>query len=287
MELAEHFAGCWPGGAAVTPELEAALVEVCGRAEAAFPDVRCPRPTFVERLARRPPPGVDPARHVATVRAADLYLAAAAAAGDAAAVGLVERMLSAEVDAARAALRAAPSLTDEVKQRLRAHLLAGGEDRGPAIGDYAGHGDLRGFLRISATREHLRLLRAERREVALDDDVAAAVDPELERLKATYRDHFTRCFLQALGELAPRERTLLRHHTIDRLSIDQIGALYGAHRATAARWLERARGKLAERTEELLAEHLSLDSVEVASVIRLVRSQLHVTLERVLADDQR
>jgi RNA polymerase sigma-70 factor (ECF subfamily) len=282
MTLAEEFARSWPGGTEVTPELDALLVEVCERAAAAHPDVRQARAAFVERLARRPLPGADPTRHLGTVRAADLYLAGAAAAGDPAAVARVERLLSAEVDAAGAGVRAAASLVDEVKQRLRTHLLVGGEARGPAIADYAGHGDLRGFLRISATREHLRLLRAERREVALDEDVAAAVDPELERLKSTYREQFTQCFVQALGELQPRERTLLRHHTIDRLTIDQISAIYGAHRATAARWLERARVKLAERTEELLAERLSLDSVEVASVIRLVRSQLHVTLERIL-----
>jgi RNA polymerase sigma-70 factor, ECF subfamily len=282
MELAEHFARHWPGGASPSPELEALLAEVCARAEAAHPDVRHPRRAFVERLARRPPLDADPARHLETVRAADLYLAAAAADGDPAAVGRVERLLSVEVDAAGAGVRAAPSMTDEVKQRLRTHLLVGSEARGPAIADYAGHGDLRGFLRISATREHLRLIRTDRREVPFDEEVAAAVDPELERLKATYREHFTRCFVQALAELEPRERTLLRHHTIDRLTIDQIGAIYGAHRATAARWLERARVKLAERTEELLAEEFSMDPGEVASVIRLVRSQLHVTLERVL-----
>jgi RNA polymerase sigma-70 factor (ECF subfamily) len=282
MELAEHFARHWPGGAPPSPELEALLVEVCARAEASCPGVSHPRHAFVERLARRPPPDTEPARHLATVRAGDLYLAAAAAAGDPAAVTRVEQLLSAEVDAAGKGVRADASLVDEVKQRLREHLLVGGEARGPAIADYAGHGDLRGFLRISATREHLRLMRADRRDVPLDEEVAAAVDPELERLKATYREHFTRCFVRALAELAPRERTLLRHHTIDRLTIDQIGAIYGAHRATAARWLERARAKLAERTEELLAEELSMDPGEVASVIRLVRSQLHVTLERVL-----
>ena len=36
----------------------------------------------------------------------------------------------------------------------------------------------------------------------------------------------------ALGELPARERTLLRYQLIDGWSIDQVGKLYGVHRAT-------------------------------------------------------
>jgi RNA polymerase sigma-70 factor (ECF subfamily) len=200
-----------------------------------------------------------------------------------------EGILSAEVDAGAASVRAASSVADEVKQRLRASLLVGDGERGPALADYAARGDLRGFLRVSAVRECLRIARRAQREVGLDEDalvdLAPAMDPELERLKERYRQEFTASFIEAVKALPPRERTLLRHQAIDRLSIDQIGQIYGVHRATAARRLERARARVAELTEARLAERLSLGTEEVASVIRLVRSQLDVTLERLLDDD--
>jgi RNA polymerase sigma-70 factor, ECF subfamily len=216
----------------------------------------------------------------------DLRLVSAALSGDAEALAKVDALLRDEVDAAGRIVRAPGATADEVLQRLREHLLVGNAERGPALRDYAGRGDLRGFLRVSAVRECLRLLKHQRREVGMEaDDLAElvpAVDPELERLKETYRKEFGACFAEALASLGARERTILRMNTIDRLSIDQIGAVYAVHRATAARWLERARTDVAERTEQLLAERLALTTGEVASVIRLVRSELDVSIERLL-----
>src|SRR5207248_8025138 len=126
-----------------------------------------------------------------------------------------------------------------VAQHLRAHLLVGDSERGPRISDFAGLGDLRGFLRVSAVRECLHTLKRQRRDEGEGPDalgdLAATSDPELAVLKATYREEFASCFAAAVASLSPRARTVLRHHAIDRLSIDQIGALYNVHRATAAR----------------------------------------------------
>ena len=216
----------------------------------------------------------------------DLTLVRKALDGDTASLERVDALLRAEVEGAAASVRAPAGLSDEVLARLREHLLVGNAERGPALRDYEGRGDLRGFLRVSAVRECLRVLKRQRREIGMEaDDLAElvpAVDPELERLKQTYRVEFAACFAEALGSLGARERTILRMNTIDHLSIDQIGAVYAVHRATAARWLERARLDVAERTEQLLAERLTLSAGEVASVIRLVRSELDLSIERLL-----
>lgn len=267
-------------------ELAPLLEARCAAARAAHPALTLDTEALAEAIAGRTPADGDLADVLRTLRAADFYLARACAAGDPAALAAFEPVLSAEVAAAARSVRASVEVADEVGQRLRVSLLVGDAERGPAIADYAGRGDLRGFLRISAARECLRVARRAAREVGMAEDdlgaLAEEVDPELERLKVTYRQEFAVCFETALAALEPRERTLLRHQVFDRLSIDQIGALHGVHRATAARWLERARVKLAERTEELLAERLALDTVEVASVVRLVRSQLDVSLGRLL-----
>jgi RNA polymerase sigma-70 factor (ECF subfamily) len=74
-------------------------------------------------------------------------------------------------------------------------------------------------------------------------------------------------FEVAVNGLASRER-------------NQIGALYGTHRATAARWVAAARDELATRTRDELRRRLSLSHQEVDGLIRWVQSQLELSLQR-------
>jgi RNA polymerase sigma-70 factor, ECF subfamily len=262
------------------------LATAIATARAAHPDLALDDEALATALVARLPEGSEPATALAGLRVADVLLASAAVAGDPAAVAAFDPLLVAEVRAAAASVRAPGDTGDEVLQRLRAALLVGDGERGPTLADYAGRGDLRGFLRVSAVRECLRLMRRQAREVGADEDalayLAEAIDPQIDQLKAAYRDQLAAAVTDALTRLDARERRLLRYQLGEKLSIDQIGALYGVHRATAARWLERARQRVAELTEQLLADRLALPIDEVASVIRLVRSQVHVSMERLL-----
>ena len=116
----------------------------------------------------------------------------------------------------------------------------------------------------------------------VDTETATAVAPELQIIKQRYRAHFKAAFERAIDELSPRDRTLLKLHVIERSSIDDIGALYKVHRATAARWLEAIRDNLGERTRALLAAELALGPAELESVVRAVQSQVSVSLSRIL-----
>ena len=69
------------------------------------------------------------------------------------------------------------------------------------------------------------------------------------------------------------------------LGIDHIGKVYDVHRATAARWLTRARESLFEMTRSHLRAELGLDDDEFQSLVRLVRSRLDVSVCRILAED--
>src|SRR5206468_1798121 len=79
---------------------------------------------------------------------------------------------------------------------------------------------------------------------------------------------------------APRDRTLLRYQLIDRLTIDEIGTIFKVHRATAARWLSKIRDDLVDRTRSMMADSLGVDTEEAASIVRLVQSQLDVSVVR-------
>ena len=110
------------------------------------------------------------------------------------------------------------------------------------------------------------------------------IDPVLEELKAEYRGEFAGALREAISDLSTEDRMLLRQQIVDRLSIDEVGAAFGVHRATAARWLARARASLVAATHVRLADRLNLPVDQIESVIRLVSSQLDASVVRMLRD---
>jgi len=209
---------------------------------------------------------------------ADRALARACAAADSAALARFERDQLVHVGAFIASIDAAPEFADEVKQRLREKLFVGPK---PKIAEYEGRGPLGGWLRVAAVRVALDLKRAARRdphalgEVPVD---TSGPDPELDLIKAHYRRELAEAFQTTLRELPDEERTVLRLHAIDGCTIDEIAALYDVHRATAARWIEKARERLLDETRRLLAERLGLPPAEVDSVLLLLRSRVELSL---------
>ncbi|MBA2544375.1 MAG: transcriptional regulator, partial [Deltaproteobacteria bacterium] len=157
------------------------------------------------------------------------------------------------------------------------------------IAGYKGKGPLRGWVRITATRELIRHIKKASRDVPVDRQLeemlgAGGDDPVLEQLKGEYRAQFATALREAIAELGAEDRTLLRQQIVDKLSIDELGAAYGVHRATAARWLNRSRGALVAATRNRLAARLSMPIEEIDSVIRLVQSRLDASVVRYLEE---
>jgi RNA polymerase sigma-70 factor, ECF subfamily len=109
----------------------------------------------------------------------------------------------------------------------------------------------------------------------------------LDQMKAEYRTEFATSLREAIAELTAEDRTLLRQQIVDGLSIDALGAAYGVHRATAARWINRARGALVAATRTRLAARLAVSVEEIDSVIRLVQSRLDASVVRFLRESDR
>jgi len=132
----------------------------------------------------------------------------------------------------------------------------------------------------------LNELRKGKREVLVDDDhliaqhAVSSDDPEVEYMKRTYSTEFKAAFGDALANLGPREQTLLRYHHVDGLNIDEIGAIYRVHRVTAFRWIEKAKEQLVKSTLDTLKTRLKLPASELESVLRMIRSQIHLSLVR-------
>jgi RNA polymerase sigma-70 factor (ECF subfamily) len=204
-----------------------------------------------------------------------------------------ERTCLADIDDVLARMRVPLAIADDAKQILRRRLFVGDAGRGPRIVDYAGRGGLSRWVRASAVRIALRLIRqAGRQGASVDRSVLEALsdpaqDPELDFLKRTYGGEFEVALRAAFEGLAARDRNLLRYHFGKGLSIDELGGLYRVHRATAARRLERVNAALARVTRDRLAEQLGLSRAEVSSVLRLIRSQIERTLAGLLVPPNR
>jgi RNA polymerase sigma-70 factor (ECF subfamily) len=225
---------------------------------------------------------------LAELHAADLYLAQACATGDARAVAAFE---AGYADAMRISLRTmglADDVIADVAQDVRAKLLLGDA---PRIASYGGRASLKTWVRTVATRAAVSRLR--KREVAAapgDDAVLAALPaaddgPETRHFRAHYGAELKAAFEAAMAQLAPRERHVLRHHYLDALSIDEIAALYGVHKTTAFRWLEAARATLAKRTHAELRRRVPSTPSELDSIVRVLQSNIELSLPRVLAED--
>ena len=264
--------------------LERDLDGVVARASAAWPEVRIDAVVFAEFLGGRVSPEDLP-----QARAEDLWIACATAHANPKALTVVEARYLPDVHAALGKMGLGQDRIAEVKQGLRRLLFVGDEQSPPRISEYRGAGDLRAWMRVTAMRAALKLIRKDGRETSSDDALLEARapedDPELAYMKAAYRAAFKTAFQEALESLEGRVRTLLKQQIVDGLGIDELGALYDVHRATAARWVAAAREKLLQRTRRMFMLRARISSDECESIMRMVRSQLDVSLHRRLAAD--
>ena len=282
--------------AEVRPSLEAMadldrkLWAIVAEGRAAWPDFTLDAKDVVAFVARQVTADLAEAA-LDGLRPADVYLACACARQVPGAINAFDRDYMREVDIALARMRIGPPRLNDVKQLVRQRLFVGGGTAGTPtsagkIAEYGGRGDLRRWVRSVAVRTCLNDLRKGKREVLVDDDhliaqhAIAQDDPEVEYMKRTYSAEFKAAFADALAQLGAREQTLLRYHHVDGLNIDEIGAIYRVHRVTAFRWLEKAKELLVRSTLETLRARLKLPASELDSVLRMIRSQIHLSLIR-------
>ena len=253
---------------------------------AAWPTVTVTRERFAAELARRL--GADVSEDAfAKVCGSDLYLAIACADGDPAAVECLDREYLCDVQHVARKLRATPDQAAEARSQLARVLLVNEPGRVAGLRDYAGRGNLRGYIRVIVTRDLIKAIqRGRREEPILTDEILARLgtqhDPEISMLRAQYHGAVHDAMRDALTKLEDRTRALLRYQIVDGWTVDRVAEIYGVHRATAARWMVAARATLAEGIRAELAARLEIDPDEVASIIRLVQSRVDVSLDRLL-----
>ncbi len=259
-------------------EVEPPLIAAVDRATEAWPAVQAE--AMVDALASLGPT-IDA---LTDERVDELALGLACAAGSQRALRHLEREYFPVVDRALRRMKLDEAIADEVAQEVRRKLLVG-EGGPPKIASYAGRGSLRGLLKVTATRTALTLLRKEGRVAPGDEPVVDAegeADPELGFLKERYRGVFRAAFEEAVQNLSPRERNLLRLHFLRKVTLDALATMYGVHRATIVRHLAKIRDDLDRATRKGLEQQLGAERREVESVMDLIQSRLDASVERML-----
>ncbi len=246
---------------------------------AAWPTIDVDRARFVGFLRERV--GEDASK----LRVGELYSACACIDGNTRAIALLEERYLGRPPTAdsRADLPAAAVVV--AMRLLRERLLVAAPGEQARLCVYAGSGELGGWLRVIAVRETLTIFYGKtRREVPLSEPLMAVVpavadDPELSLLKAQYRVEFDAAFVEALAALTARERNLLRHQLVHELNIDRGSARPGGASLSVARcWIDAARSHLQTATHAGMMDRLRLDRGAVESIMRLIRSQIDVSV---------
>ena len=252
---------------------------------AAWPDVVVDEIAFVRHLAARATAAPRPA--LRALHVADLYLAFACASGAAPATLAFERAFAAKIDAYIARVTRTPAARDEVRQKVRETLLVGRGGRPPTIASYTGRGRLGAFVRVTAVRAALRLVQRTRPD-ALDVEELIGLrspenDPELELVKRRYAPQLREALVCTLAALTADERNVLRLHYLDGLTLEEVATTYRIGRATAARWLARAREKILAETRSRLKAQLGVHELELDSLMDLTASRVPLSFRRHLA----
>jgi len=222
----------------------------------------------------------DDAASLDSIRAADLFLVLAYGQQIPGASELFEQRYMPKIEAALGRIGTPAHVIADIQQDLRKRLV---EMQDPAAErrGYSGRGDLGAWLCVSAVREAGRRRERAKKQTTVAEDLALAspeADPELAYLRKTYAQEFQQAFQNAFASLTSRERNLLRYHFVEHRSIDQIGGVYGVHRATAARWVNHARDVLCTKTRDLLAQRISFSEDGFRRMLSLIDSQISVRI---------
>jgi RNA polymerase sigma-70 factor (ECF subfamily) len=265
------------------PALEQALASVIAMTSQTWPDIHADALAFAAYLGQRIPSDVAVQAALRDRAVGDMYLAFAVLAGDAAATREIEERFSALV---RLLVQQgfAEDLARDTIQQLRVQMLAGER---PGLRTYCGIGALKAWLRISAMREAIRgqrKVRGHEGDELTDVFADPAGDPALQYQRQLYHTEFRNAFEEAVARLSVRDRNLLRQNVLYGATVDDLGAIYQVHRATAARWIAAARERLVEATRQRMIAILRIQPEDYDSILTLIDSQLDVSIERVLGE---
>ncbi len=268
-----------------------ALDAAVTRARAAHEPIEVPLEDFVRFIAERVPSGANPLAALEALHIEELYLTCACLAGSSAAIAELDRAYVSEAGRALARVGLSGAAAEEALQQARERLLTPSRDAPPKLQQFSGQGSLGGWVRVVVVRTAMNARRSERRHAPRDDNLLAtrmaadADDPELDIIKKRYASVLADAVAAAFRALTSEQRNLLRMYVIDELTLAELARMHGVDASTISRWLARIRRRLYEETHRHLLEEHAMRPSECESLMRVVKSDLGVSLGRLLASE--
>jgi RNA polymerase sigma-70 factor, ECF subfamily len=265
---------------------ERAVDDAMERGRTAWPGVVLDRAVFERAVARHSAMLDGTLEAWLEHRGTDLFLATAAAQGDATALALLDARFFASLGATVRSIDTSAAFLDEVRQELRVYLLVPRPDAPPRIADFAARGSLSSWLHVTAARTAISLKRRARAAPADWPEALPAVSPEVAYLRERYRDDLEEAFRESVRELTSRERNILRMHFLDGVPLDRIAAMYGTHRTTLGRWVAQACDDIVARTKKRLGARVNLPAGAMDSIVDLLRSEVDFSASLLMTTDR-
>jgi len=290
--LAERLAGLgvdWvPPIEGREAEVQAALRTAWAMARSEWPGVELTDREFVEHLGALLAPEEDPVSTLSQLRLGEVYLCAACVRGIDGAAEAFEDAYMVVIREALSRIRIAGHTREELAQKLRVQLLTGDSEKPAKVSSFSGRGPLGRWLKVTASRAALMLLRHEgvKQKFAaaeLVEKFGETADPELVEIKRLYRPQFIAAMTQAFDELSSEQRALLRESMVPGRTMDALAQDFEVDKSTVSRWLKRIRSQIFEGTRRHLQDACGMGDSECLSIMRVVQSGLDVSLDRLLA----
>jgi RNA polymerase sigma-70 factor, ECF subfamily len=266
-------------------DLEEWLAESLSCGRKTWPELGESGDAFLEHLAGAVSALPDPTSF-RTLHAVDLYLTSACTRGEPRALELFEERYFPLAERAVHRLKLPRTTAEELLAGIREKLFFPTTGARPLVGAFSGRGDLRGWIHTIVVHAAMKARAEGDRKVDLADvsEPVEPHDPELAYLKSLYGREFKLALSDSISALPPRERNILRQRFLDGLNIDALGALYGVHRATAARWINDACDAVLSDVRKRLAQRLGLKAHELDTIIRMAQSELDLSFSRLFRD---
>lgn len=172
------------------------------------------------------------------------------------------------------------------------------------IAYYSGRGSLGGWLRAVvgqlAIDQHRKSSRLVQTELDTDFDRLAreshqaeesysvtntSADPESALSEQRASEDIEAALAQALSELAPEDRLLVKLYYFDGLRLREAGIVLGVHEATASRRLTRVHAEVRERVEAILMKEHGWTQSETARSLSEAAMHLGGDLELMLTSE--